>query len=95
MRARSTAGLVLRKCQVHVAIEEAGQQRLADAIDPVVTVEPRTDLDDAAVLDHDVGAGGEPDLSKTVPRETPSCPPTHASLARAPTLGPHPTPPEE
>ena len=52
---------------VHVVFEEAGQQRLADAIDPVVTRRAPTDLDDAAVLDHDVGAGGEPDLSKTVP----------------------------
>ena len=36
-------------------VEEAGQQRLARAVDALVAVESGTDLDDPAVLDDDVG----------------------------------------
>ena len=49
--------VLIRAGQVHVGVEQPRQQRLARAVDALVAVEPRADLDDLPVLDHDVGVG--------------------------------------
>ena len=43
---------------VGVAVEEAGQDRLAGKVDRLVAVKAATDLDDAAILDDQVRLGG-------------------------------------
>ena len=43
--------------QVHVTVEQTREQRLAVASDDLVAVEPGSDVDDPAVLDHDVRGG--------------------------------------
>ena len=49
--------VLVREREVHVDVEEPRQERLARALDRPVAVEPRTHLDDPAVLDHHVGIG--------------------------------------
>ena len=43
--------------QVHVAVDEPGQHGRAGAVDDLVAVQPGADVDDPAVLHHDVRAG--------------------------------------
>ena len=42
---------------VHVAVEQAGQQRRPGDVDRLVAVEPGTDIDDPTVLEGDIGVG--------------------------------------
>ena len=42
---------------VHVAVEQAGQQRHAGDVDPLVTVQAEADLTDPPVLDQQVTVG--------------------------------------
>jgi hypothetical protein len=43
---------------VHVAVEQAREDRVARAIDLLVAVEARTDGHDPPMLDHHIGVGG-------------------------------------
>jgi len=46
--------VVVAAREVDVTVEQAGQERLPRAVDPLVAVEAGADLDDPTVLDHDV-----------------------------------------
>jgi hypothetical protein len=49
--------VLVRAGQVHVGVEQPREQRLARAVDALVAIETRPDVDDPAVLDHDVAVG--------------------------------------